>query len=321
MRVFVTGGSGFVGGHVIEALVAKGHDVRAMARSERSAQIVRDFGATAVATSLGAVRAEELAGCDAVVHCAAFVEERGTREQFWRGNVEGTSQLLDAARDAGVRRFVHIGTEAALFDGRDLIDVDEEMPYPARQRFLYSETKAEAERRVLAANAPSFTTISIRPRLVWGPRDASVLPAIVRMAESGKWMWLDNGRARTSTTHVANLAHAVALALEHGEGGTSYFVADDGEQSMREFLSALVATSGVTLPERSLPGALARPLAAAIELLWRLFPIRRPPPMTLFSVSMMSRSVTVRTDKARKGLQYRPIMTVADGLGQLSQAH
>ncbi len=320
MRVFVTGGSGFVGGHVIEALRAAGHEVRAMARSDRSVRAVEAFGAEAVRCELGAVPAEALAGDDAVVHCAAFVEEWGTREQFWSATVEGTSQLLAAAREAGVSRFVFIGTEAALFDGHDLVDVDETAPYPAKQRFLYSETKAEAERRVLAANAPGFATISVRPRFVWGPRDATVLPTVVRMARDGSFAWLDGGRARSSTTHVANLAHAVTLALTKGRGGEAYFVADDGERTLREFLTALAATEGVELPERSMPSALARPLSVIVEGAYRLFRARRAPPLTRFPIYMMSSTVTVRTDKARRELGYAPVITVDDGLARLRAA-
>lgn len=320
MRVFVTGGSGFVGGHVIEALCAAGHEVRALARSDRSAEVVEGYGATAARGELGAVREEDLAGCDAVVHCAAFVEEWGTREDFWRTNVEGTTQLLEAARRAGVGRFIHIGTEAALFDGHDLVAIDERAPYPAHQRFLYSETKAEAERRVLAANAPGFTTISLRPRLVWGPRDASVLPVIVRMAKEGGWVWIGGGRAHTSTTHVANLAHAVTLALTRGRGGEAYFVADEGERTLREFLSAYAETEGVALPGRSAPGWLVRSIARMVEGAWHLFRVRRRPPLTRFSASMMSRTVTVRTDKAKKELGYAPIVSVEDAFARMRSA-
>lgn len=316
MKIFVTGGSGFVGGHVIEAL-APSHEVVAMARSPRSAQAVEGFGATAVLCDLDAVTAEHLAGCDAVVHCAAYVEEWGTRAQFWRGNVEGTTRMLEVARAAGVRRFVHIGTEAALFDGSPLVEVDESRPYPETQRFLYSETKAEAERRVLAAAAPDFVALSLRPRFVWGPRDSTVLPAVLRMAREGAWSWLDGGRARTSTTHVRNLARAVELALTAGEGGEAYFVADEGARTLREFLSALAATQGVALPDRSVPGALARPLARAVEGAWRLLGVRRPPPVTAFATAMMSREVTVSAAKARRDLGYAPVIDVDAGLRAL----
>lgn len=316
MRVFITGGSGFVGGHVIERL-AKDHTVLAMARSDASAAKVASYGATPVRCDLDTLTADDLAGCDAVVHCAAYVEPWGTRAMFWRGNVEGTARVLSVARAAGVRRFVHIGTEAALFDGHDLVNVDESHPYPARQRYLYSETKAEAERRVLAASTEGFEALSLRPRLVWGPRDTSVLPEVLRMAREGAWSWLDGGRARTSTTHVDNLAHAVALALTRGRGGRSYFVADDGARTIRAFLTELAATQGVTLADRSTPGWLARPLAAMVEGAWRLVGAVKAPPMTAFAVSMMSRTVTVDTRRARDELGYAPVRTVDEGLAAM----
>jgi len=316
MRVFVTGASGFVGGHVAEKLAGR-YEVRAMARSERSAAVVRGYGAEAVRCDLDSVTAEHLAGCDAIVHCAAFAEEWGTREQFWQGNVEGTTRLLAAARAAGVKRFVHIGTEAALFDGGDLVNVDESHPFPARQPFLYGETKAEAERRVLAANAEGFATLSLRPRLVWGPRDASVLPAILRAARAGRFAWIDGGQQRTSTTHVHNLVAAVEAALTRGEGGRAYFIADEGTRTMRSFLTALAATERVDLGDRSVPGWMARTMAAVVEMGWRVLGRKDTPPMTRFAASMLSAQVTVRTDRARAELGYTPVVSVDAGLAAL----
>ena len=317
MRIFITGGSGFVGGHTTQALLAAGHEVLAMARSDRSARAISEFGATPIRCELGAVSAEDLEGVEAIVHCAAFVEEWGSREQFWRTNVDGTTQLLEAAKAANVRRFIHISTEAVLFDGRELRDVDESCAYPKRQRFFYSESKAEAERRVLAANSPKLCTISLRPRLIWGPRDNSVLPAILRMAATGSWSWLDGGRHETSTTHILNLVLAIRLALTRAAGGEAYFIADAERSTIRSFLEQLAATQGVDLRERSMPGALARGAAWTVEGLWRLFRIRRPPPMTLFAVSMMSRTITVRTDKAERMLDYTPQISLERGLQEL----
>jgi len=320
MHVFVTGGSGFVGGHLIEALVREGHTVSALARSEASGKGVAALGARPVRADLSTLEAHHLAGAQAFVHAAAFVEEWGTRAQFWAANVEGTRRALDAAAGAGVARFVHVGTEAALFDGHDLVDVDESQPYPVRQRYLYSETKAEAERLVLAADRPGLSTVSIRPRLVWGPRDTSVLPAIVRMARAGSFSWIDGGEARTSTTHVDNLVSALCAALSGGPGGRAYFVADDGERTMRTFLTALARTAGVELPARSVPSWLARPLASAVEGTFRLVRARRTPPMTRFAVHMMSCSVTVRTERARRELGWAPVIGVEEGLRRLSAA-
>jgi len=320
MQIFLTGGSGFIGGHTIEALVRDGHDVRALARSDRAAGQVRALGATPVRGELGAVTPDMLAGADAVIHAAAFVAAWGTREQFWRGNVEGTRDMLDAARAAGVPRFLHVGTEAALFAGADLLAVDETAPYPQRHRYLYSETKAEAERLVLQANSPAFTALSLRPRLVWGPRDTSVLPTILQMARAGNFAWIGGGQARTSTTHVANLVHALTLALTRGAGGRAYFIADDGERTQREFLTDLAATHGADLGARILPAWLARPLARAVEGAWRLLGLRRPPPLTRFAVDMMACSVTVDTTRARQELGYAPVISVTAGLAAMRPA-
>lgn len=294
-----------------------------MARSTRSEAVVAGFGATPVRCELGSVREEDIQGADAIVHCAAFVEEWGTREQYESINVEGTKQLLHvAARVAaddgstnGALRFIHIGTEAALFVGEDLLEIDETTPYPAQQAFLYSETKAEAERCVLAANSPTLFTLSLRPRFVWGPRDQTILPAITGMAK--RWSWIDGGRAQTSTTHVANLVHAVSLALEHGRGGEAYFIADRERSTFRVFLTSLARTRGVELPSRSLPRPLVRALAALIERAYRLAESKRPPPLTRLSAAMLSTSVTVRTDKAERELGYAPVISVAEGLAAL----
>ncbi len=317
MRIFVTGGSGFVGGHFIEHAAAQGHEVVAMARSRASAGAVERFGATPVEASLDDVAATHLKGCDAVVHAAAFVADWGTRAEFEHGNVVGTQRMLDAARAAGVRRFVYVGTEAAIFDGRDLIDVDESFPYPARQQYLYSETKAEAERRVLAASAGAFETISIRPRLVWGPRDAAVLPTVLRMAAAGQFAWLSGGEKRTSSTYVRNLAHALLLATERGRPGEAYFVADDGTRTIRALLTSLAAAKGVRLPARSIPKPLARTAAYLVEGAYRLAGSRKAPPMTRFAIDMMSAEVTVDTRKATRELGYAPIVSFDAGLAEL----
>jgi nucleoside-diphosphate-sugar epimerase len=326
--IFLTGASGFVGGAIAKSLVNLPQDMsqekpvlRAMSRSTQSDRAIAALGATPIRCELGAIGKEQLTGCDAVIHCAAFVKQWGTREQFWRTNVEGTQQLLTTAREAGVRRFIHIGTEAALFYGQHMRDIDETYPYPKSSPFLYSATKAVAEQHVLAANASGFTTLSIRPRFVWGPGDQTILPALTKMVAAKQFTWIDGGRAISSTTHIANLVHAVTLALTHGHGGNAYFVTDPGTVTLREFLTALLATRGVTPPNKSISAGSAQFFAATVETAWRLFAIKSDPPLTRFTAAMMSHDCTIKCDKASRELHYVPITTREQGLAELKAAN
>ena len=169
---FVTGGSGFIGGALVRRLVADGWRVRALARSDASARAVRDHGAEAVRGDLDdvAAMAAGAAGCDVAFHCAAHLGDWGEREDFERGNVQGTRNVLDAARRAGVRRFVHVGTEAALLAGEPLVEVDERAPLRPDSPALYSSTKARAEQAVLAADRRRPRDGRRAPALRLGPR-------------------------------------------------------------------------------------------------------------------------------------------------------
>jgi len=318
-QIFITGASGFVGGAIARAL-GRSHLVRGMSRSAASDQRLAAMRVAAIRCELGQVATEDLIGCDTVIHCAAYVKQWGSEQEFRKTNVEGTRQLLEVAGRAGIQRFIHIGTEAALFHGQDMRDVDERYPYPEHTPFLYSATKAAAERLVLAANSERLTTLSLRPRLVWGPGDQTVLPVIMQAVRSGRFAWIDGGRAMTSTTHIDNLVHAVTLALRRGVGGNAYFVTDHGHTSMRDFLRALLQTQGMIAPNRSIPAALAYALAATAETVWRTFGLREQPPLTRFAAALMSRDCTLRIDKAQCELGFAPIVSRAAGLQSLREA-
>jgi nucleoside-diphosphate-sugar epimerase len=316
MRIFITGASGFIGGAIAKGLSAS-HEVHAMSRSAQSDEYIRALGATPVRCELGKITSEHLAGCDVVIHCAAFVKQWGTREEFWKTNVDGTAQILEAARKAGVSRFINISTEAVLFYGQHMRNLDESLPYPKHTPFLYPETKAAAEKLVRDANTPDFTTISIRPRFVWGPGDKTILPVVKKAIERGMYMWIDQGRAQTVTTHINNVVHAVTLALTRGRGGQTYFVTDDSPTTVRAFLTALLATQGIEIKKTSIPSPLARMLGIGIETIWKILRLKSEPPLTHFAAAMASSDCTIRIDKARAELDYKPIITIEQGLDEL----
>lgn len=319
MNVFVTGASGFVGNAFVRASRER-HNFKAMSRSEASDAAICAAGAEPVRCSLDDVTADYLRGCDAVVHCAAHVEDWGPWRDYWRYNVDATRRMLAAAKDAGVKRFVHIGTEAALLHGQHLRNVDETYPLALRSPFPYSRTKAYAEKSVREATDPErgFETIVVRPRFVWGPGDQTILPAIRAMAEQGAFAWVGGGRRHTSTTYIGNLAYAVELALTKGRGGEVYFVLDGPPVVFREFLTRLAAAAGITLPDRDVPAWLVRAIAYASEKAWRILPLPGRPPITRFAANIMSRDCMLIDAKARREMGYAPPFTVDAGLAAVA---
>jgi nucleoside-diphosphate-sugar epimerase len=319
MKIFITGASGFVGGAFVKAY-AKEHQITAMSRSEKSDAAIKALGATPMRAALGEVRTEQLKGFDAVVHCAAYVEEWGPWSEYWRVNVAGTKELLVAAKGADVKRFVHIGTEAALFYGQHMRDVDEHYPLALDSPFPYSRTKAHAEKAVREANdsATDFTTIVVRPRFVWGPGDQTILPAVKAMVEKGQFAWIDGGRNRTSTTYIGNLVYAMNLALTKGQGGDAYFVLDGPPVVFREFMTKMLKAGGVTPGDRAVPGWLVRTIAYVGEKIWRGLNLKGKPPLTRFTANIMSRDCTLVDTKARREMGYAPPTSIDDGLKALA---
>lgn len=314
---FVTGGSGFVGARLIERLVRDGWTVWALARSAAAADRVRQAGAEPVPGDLGDGPTLERGarGADTVFHAAAKVEDFGDWDDFRRVNVEGTRTLLAAARAAGVRRFVHVGTEAALLRGQALVFADERTPLACDSPVAYSATKAAAEAAVLAAGG--LETIVIRPRFVWGPGDTTLVPVMADMVRRGRFRWAGGGRHLTSTIHLDNCVHALVLAADRGTPGAAYFVTDGAPVEFRAFVTALLATQGVAAPDGSVPGAVARAAAVAGEGAWRALRLPGAPPITRFGSWFASLECTLDDSRARAELGYAPVVTREAGLAAL----
>lgn len=322
---FVTGGSGFVGGALLRRLGTEGWDVRALARTKGSANVVRDRGAEPIHGDLQDVAAmrEGARGADVTFHAAAHLGEWGKREEFERDNVGGTRNALRASREAGVRRFVHVGTEAALMHGAPLVMVDERAPLQPHSKALYSATKAQAEMAVLEADGETLETVVVRPRLIWGAGDTTIMPSVRAAAQSGRWAWIGGGAHRTSTTHVDNVVEGLWLGATRGTPGRVYFVTDGEPVVFREFFTRLLATQGVDLPDKNVPWAVAAAVAVAGESVWRALRIgpRHPPPLTRLAYWLASQECTIDISRARSELGYAPVMTIDDGMEELHRAH
>jgi nucleoside-diphosphate-sugar epimerase len=316
---FVTGGSGFIGGRLIERLVAEGHSVRALARSQAAADAVAARGAEPVRGDLAdvAALAAGASGCELAFHAAAEVSQWAPREQFVANNVEGTRNVIAGCRDAGVRRLVHVSTEAVLLAGEPLVNANEEAPRRPDSPAPYSATKAMAEELVVGANGDGLETVVVRPRFVWGAGDTTLLPAIAELVRAGRFAWIGGGRHLTSITHVDNVVEGLMLGAERGQPGRVYFVTDGDPVVFREFVSELLRTQGLEPPRRSIPVTVANVIAIAGETAWRTLPLGGEPPLTRFAVWASSQECTIDISRAGSELGYAPVRTRAEGLAQL----
>ncbi len=322
MQFFVTGGSGFLGRHLVSRLVADGHTVLALARSDASADAVSEAGARAVHGSLGDAGslAEQVEGTDVVVHAAADTRQWGRPGALQADNVDGTRAVLDLAVAVAASRFVHVSTEAVLAGGHPLRYADETAPYPSRHAGEYARTKAVAEQLVLAADGHGLRTVSVRPRLIWGPGDNTFAPAVLGAMRDGRWAWVNGGDYLTSTCHVRNVVEGIVLASTAPDARGTYFLTDGEPVRFREFVTDVAQAYGVEPPARSVPYAVARTMAGVVDRGWRTLRLPGEPAVSEGAIALVGHEMTVNDARARRELGYRPVVGLADGLAEL-RAH
>jgi nucleoside-diphosphate-sugar epimerase len=199
------------------------------------------------------------------------------------------------------------------------VGVDERAPLRPDSPFLYSSSKAKAEQLVRDANGDGLETVVVRPRFVWGRGDTTLLPAIVDMVRSGRFRWIGGGRHLTDTTHIDNTVEGLWLAATKAPAGGIYFVTDGEPVVFRDFLERMLATQGVTVPDKSIPAGAATAAAATAERAWRLLRRPGPPPLTRFAVWVSSKECTLDDSRARTELGYEPVRTRDEGLAELAR--
>lgn len=323
MRALVTGGTGFIGGHLVRQLLGQGDAVRLLVRdgSEHKAQKFIERGAEfASGDILDAPSITAAAqGCDVAYHLAAMVAVAGVSlSDMYAANLDGTENVIAACERAHVHKLVHVSTESVLVDFTDHAG-DETAPYPARYRDPYSETKAAAERTVLAAHEAGRVVASIvRPCWVWGPGDTSILPVMVGMAQKGMLTWVGGSRKTTTTTYVGNLVDGIILAAERAESaGEILFIADGEKITVRDFVTRQLALCGITKSFPSVPFPVAMFSATLYEKMHALLGFAGQPALSRYGVALLGCEQNYSIEKAKRLLGYAPRTSVAEGLEKL----
>lgn len=316
----ITGGTGFIGGHLAEGLLGAGYRVRCLARASSDTRLLEGLDVELVRGELGepaSLRAA-LAGCTHVVHAAALVSDWATVAEIERANVTGTRNLAEAAAGASVRRFVQISsTDVYGHPGETALP---ETYVAARFANWYAQTKLDAEaelRRVAATGTLPF--VVVRPATVYGPRSVSVVGEIAQALRAGNMLLVDGGRHDAGLCYVGNVLDLVLLALEHPAAVAQTFNATDGVAvTWRRFTDDLARGIGARPARLTLPYPVAHALGTAMEHgyrgLRRATGLSTRPLLSRQAVQVIGRNQSFSNAKARELLGWSPRVGYEQGL-------
>lgn len=324
----VTGGTGFLGRHLVERLLGQKRDVTVLAR--RRSPELEARGVRFVCASLddAAAVSDACRGMETVFHVAAKVGVWGAYDDFFKANVLGTRAVVEGCRKFGVKRLIYTSTPSVVYNGLDLAGANEALPLTKNCPSAYPLTKAIAEAEVLAANSPTLRTVALRPHLIWGEDDPHLIPRILERARAGKLRVIGTGRNRVDMVHVENAADAQLLAeaalgvAQPGPAaGKAYFISNDEPVEMWSWINSLLRALGVKPIEKHLPLRAAQVIGALCEGLWRSFPLKGEPPMTRFVAAELAKDHWFDISAAKEDLGYRPRISMKEGTEELIRSY
>jgi len=319
----ITGATGLLGSHIAEKLASAGEPVRVLVRpgSDTSfldtLKVEKALGDVTEPASLTAA----MQGVRTVYHAAAQVGDWGPWDRFVAVSIEGTRNMLNAARDAAVGRFLHVSSISAYGhpNGKGLV-LDETAPLGAdlHRWSYYSRAKVVAEKMAWEYhNRGDVPVTVVKPSWLYGVRDRASMPRLIRAIRAGKAKLLGNGTNRLNLTNAANEAEGCILAATKDIAiGQAYNLACDGEITQAEYINAIADCIGAKPVTRKVPYGVAYRAAFVMELFGHLFRTAKPPLVTRYSVWLIGRTCFFSSDKARRQLGWRPGIGYDEGIQQ-----
>ncbi len=321
-KSLVTGAAGFVGLHLVDALVARGDEVVAVDMVERFPRENVRYVRADISDPEAVLRACE--GVEGIFHNASIVHTKRNQEQrVWAVNHGGTKNLLRAAREHGAKRFVYVGSASAVYEGRDIENGDETMPYSSISQAPYADSKIAAEKDVLAANGEGgVLTCSLRPHVIFGPGDNRFLPAILSRARAGRLKFAVGREQKLSDfTYFSNLVDALVLAdqaLVPGSkvAGEAYFITNGEPMEFWAFVKKVLAKMDLPPIRGTVPFEVAYAVAAVAEAIDTLKggTLNAEDGMTRFAIRYMCTHHYFSIEKAKRDFGYRPAVSIDEGI-------
>jgi len=312
----VTGGTGFVGSHIVQRCVQEGFRVRVLVRPTSDTSLMDQLGVECVVGDLADAETVRRAvdGAELIFHCAAKVGDWGSVREFHAVNVEALGGLLEAAGNVPLKRFVHISSLGVYANGHHY--GTDETVVPTRGTDGYANTKIEAEGLVLAAHRERGLPVAVvRPGFIYGPRDRNVLPRLLEALSIQRLMYIGDGNQAVNSIYVGNLVHAIFLMVDRPEAvGQVYNISDDQGLTKRRFIGTVAELAGYRIPQRHVPLWLAEITSACMEGVYRLARLKVPPVLNRARVKFVGYNLDFSVEKARRELGYVPRYDFREGL-------
>ncbi|KAK1231161.1 erg26, C-3 sterol dehydrogenase [Marasmius sp. AFHP31] len=266
----VIGGSGFVGRHIVQQLLNRGDTVSVLDIVQRYHDV--PFYSADISDQEQVASALRKSGATCIMHTASPPAGLSDPALYWKVNVDGTKAVIAAAQQCGVRKLVFTSSAGVVFNGKDLVNVDERLPFPDQPMDAYNDSKAKAEEAVLAANGKDgLLTVALRPAGIFGPGDRQVMAGLYRVFEDKKTHFqIGDNTNLFDWTYVGNVAHAHLLAADRLEtpppapplGPLEKLPADipDLTEAELEMVTTSLPPIDLTVGHRRIPTSNARPL-------------------------------------------------------------
>ena len=325
IKALVTGGGGFVGSYIVKQLLKKGVHCSVVGRNfypELSA-----LGANCLRGDIGdaAFLSDSMQGIDTVFHVAALAGIWGKWEDYFKVNVQGTENVIAACKENKVSSLVYTSTPSVVFNGEDIENGDETLPYAKRFLCHYAKSKVVAEKLVLRSNdeQKQFLTCAIRPHLVWGPGDPHLIPRLLERGRQRQLKKIGDCQNRVDISYVENVAEAhILAALNLEESGTaageSYFISQGEPVNLWKWIDTLFEQMDVPPITTTVPFPLAYSIGAILEGFHHTFAPRKEPKMTRFLAEQLAKSHYFSIAKATKDLGYKVRVSTNDGMKNLT---
>jgi len=308
MRYLITGASGFIGNALHKKLGGGGGPVRVLVRSPNPDM----KGSEMIKGDVTDVQSckEAVEDIDLVFHCAGTLGGWGKPEKlFWDVNFQGTKNMLEAAKQAKVKGFVHVSSCGIFGPLRDGEVADEGYRYNATN--IYERTKMEAEKLALEYSKNGLPVVVVRPEFVYGPGDFHLLP-LFKIVKSGKFMFFNGGKSTLHPTYIDDAVDGIILAASNQKAiGETFNIAGPRPVTVRDFITKMAETTGTKVPSMSIPSPIAQAAGLFLDCSWGLF---AKPPLSLSQVRYLTENRAFSSSKAQAMLGYDAKVSIRKGM-------